>query len=52
MNSPKFKEQFPETGEDIKVMGLRHKRELHLTIAVAFVDRFVRDSRTYFARKG
>jgi len=52
MNSPQFKQQFPETGEDIKVMGLRHKRELHLTIAVAFVDRFVADSRTYFARKG
>ena len=51
MNSPQFKQQFPETGEDIKVMGLRHKRELHLTIAVAFVDRFVRDSQTYFARK-
>jgi S-adenosylmethionine synthetase len=51
MNSPPFKQQFPDTGEDIKVMGLRHKRELHLTIAVAFVDRFVPDSRTYFARK-
>ena len=51
MNSPPFKQQFPETGEDIKVMGLRHRRELHLTIAVAFVDRFVKDSRTYFERK-
>lgn len=51
MNSAAFKEQFPDAGEDIKVMGLRHKRELHLTIAVAFVDRFVRDSRAYFARK-
>lgn len=52
MNSPQFKKQFPETGEDIKVMGVRHKRELHLTIAVAFIDRYVKDSRTYFARKG
>jgi S-adenosylmethionine synthetase len=51
LNSLSFKEQFPETGEDIKVMGLRHKRELHLTIAIAFVDRFVADSRTYFERK-
>lgn len=51
MNSPQFKQRYPETGEDIKVMGVRHKRELHLTIAVAFVDRFVRDSRTYFTRK-
>ena len=51
MNSAQFKQQFPETGEDIKVMGVRRKRELHLTIAVAFVDRFVRDSHAYFTRK-
>ena len=52
MNSPQFKQRFSEIGEDIKVMGLRHKRKLHLTIAVAFVDRFVADRRAYFARKG
>lgn len=51
MNSAQFKQQFPETGEDIKIMGVRRKRELHLTIAIAFVDRFVRDSRAYFRRK-
>ena len=51
MNSAQFKRQFPETGEDIKVMGVRRKRELHLTIAVAFVDRFIRDSHSYFTRK-
>lgn len=51
MNSAQFKQRFPEAGEDIKVMGVRHKRDLHLTIAVAFVDRFVKDSRTYFIRK-
>lgn len=51
MNSAEFKQQFPETGEDIKVMGFRHRRELHLTIAVAFVDRFVKDCGTYFERK-
>ncbi len=51
MNSPQFKQLFPETGEDIKVMGLRRHRELHLTIAIAFVDRFIRDSRVYFQRK-
>ncbi len=51
MNSPRFKELFPETGEDIKVMGFRHRGKLHLTIAVAFVDRFVPDLKTYFKRK-
>jgi S-adenosylmethionine synthetase len=44
------KEQFPETGEDVKVMGVRRGRRLHLTMAVAFVDRFVADEATYFER--
>ena len=52
MNSPEFKRLFPETGEDIKVMACRNKRTLHLTIAVAFVDRFIRDAQAYFERKG
>ena len=51
MNSPEFKRLFPETGEDIKVMACRLKRKLQLTVAVAFVDRFVSDARTYFERK-
>jgi S-adenosylmethionine synthetase len=51
LNADAFKEQFPEVGEDIKVMGVRRDRELLLTIAVAFVDRFVPDARTYVARK-
>ncbi|MFQ6014452.1 MAG: methionine adenosyltransferase [Anaerolineae bacterium] len=51
MNSPEFKEAFPETGEDIKVMGYRRDRELILTIATAFIDRYVASEKAYFARK-
>lgn len=51
MNSPQFKEMFPEAGEDIKVMGYRRYRELTLTIALAFVDRFIPSEKAYFARK-
>lgn len=51
LNSPEFKEGFPEAGEDIKVMGYRRDRELILTIAVAFVDRFVESEKAYFSRK-
>lgn len=51
MNSPAFKALFPEAGEDIKVMGFRRGRELHLTAAVAFVDRFVESQDAYFRRK-
>ncbi len=52
MNSAAFKQQFPEAGEDIKVMGCRRGEELDLTAAVAFVDRFVDSEATYFKRKG
>lgn len=51
MNSKEFKKEFPETGEDIKIMGLRKKDELNLTIALAFIDRFIDSEETYFKRK-
>jgi S-adenosylmethionine synthetase len=51
LNSTAFKAAHPEAGEDIKVMGYRFGRDLTLTIALAFVDRFVPDEATYFERK-
>ncbi len=51
LNSPGFKEAFPEAGEDIKVMAYRRDRELILTVAMAFVDRFVESEKGYFSRK-
>ena len=51
LNSPSGRQRFPEAGEDVKVMGYRRDRELTLTVALAFVDRFVPDAATYFARK-
>jgi S-adenosylmethionine synthetase len=51
LNSPDFKGRFPEAGEDVKVMGVRRDRDLFLTIAAAFVDRFVPDAGSYFSRK-
>ena len=51
MNSRTFKEDFPEAGEDIKIMGFRHGQELNLTAAVAFVDRFLDGEAAYFRRK-
>jgi S-adenosylmethionine synthetase len=50
-NSPGFKASFPETGEDVKVMGVRSGRILHLTVAMPLLDRFLRDERDYFERK-
>jgi S-adenosylmethionine synthetase len=51
LNAPDFKGRFPEAGEDVKVMGVRRDRDLMLTIAIAFVDRFVPDAGSYFRRK-
>jgi S-adenosylmethionine synthetase len=51
LNSPEFKRRFPESGEDIKVMGLRKNNDLRLTISMAFVDRFVKDENDYFRKK-
>ena len=51
LNSPAARQRFPEAGEDVKVMGYRRDRELTLTVALAFVDRFIPDAATYFARK-
>jgi S-adenosylmethionine synthetase len=51
LNSTAFKAAHPEAGEDIKVMGYRFGRDLTLTVALAFVDRFVTDEDGYFERK-
>ncbi|MCD6349068.1 MAG: methionine adenosyltransferase [Candidatus Korarchaeota archaeon] len=51
LNSEEFKKEFEETGEDIKVMGSRHKNHLDLTIALAFVDRFIANESEYFRSK-
>jgi len=51
LNSKDFKKAFPESGEDIKVMGLRKDDELELIISMAFVDRFIEDEKDYFEKK-
>ncbi|OLD10530.1 MAG: S-adenosylmethionine synthetase [Crenarchaeota archaeon 13_1_40CM_3_52_10] len=51
INSPSFKKEFPETGEDVKIMGSREGGELNLTIALAFVDRLIENENQYFQRK-
>ena len=51
LNSREFKQRFPESGEDIKVMGYRNNNQLHLTISMAFVDRHVSSEEDYFDKK-
>jgi len=51
LNSKDFKKQHPESGEDVKVMGLRINDEFHFTVAMAFVDRFISSESDYFGKK-
>lgn len=51
LNSGKFKKEYPESGEDIKVMGLRQNSEIHLTVAMGLIDRFVESEEAYFRQK-
>jgi S-adenosylmethionine synthetase len=51
LNSKEFKKQHPESGEDIKVMGLRMQDEFDFTVAMAFVDRFINSESEYFTKK-
>jgi S-adenosylmethionine synthetase len=51
LNSKKFKKEFPQVGEDVKVMGFRADNHITLTIGAAFVDRFVESEEMYFKGK-
>ena len=51
LNSNIFKYAYPETGKDIKIMAFRKNRDLTLTTAIAFVDRYIRDEKVYFEKK-
>lgn len=51
LNSKEFKERYPETGEDIKIMGFRERQRLHLTVAMPLIDRYLDKEAAYFKKK-
>jgi len=51
LNSEEFKKEHPYLGEDIKVMGVRLGDKIRITIAAAFVDRYVNDVNDYLEKK-
>lgn len=51
LNSGDFKKIHPYTGEDVKVMSLRDKNDLHITIAMPFISKYVKDEKHYFKLK-
>jgi S-adenosylmethionine synthetase len=51
LNSKGFKEKFPETGEDVKIMGRRCGRTLDLTVAMPLLASCVHSEGDYFDHK-
>lgn len=51
LNSKEFKKKYPQVGEDIKVMGLRDKDKITLTVAVAMISEYVDSVETYMNTK-
>ena len=51
LNAPSFKDENPYVGEDIKVMGVRIGNRIRLTIACAFVSKYVKDVKDYLEKK-
>lgn len=51
LNSKKFKNRHPETGEDIKIMGLRERNKLEVTVAMPFLAHYIKSDKAYFEKK-
>lgn len=51
LNDPATKKKNPAIGEDIKVMGVRHKNKIDLTIACAMICTELVDTDHYFSTK-
>ena len=51
LNSEEIKNKHPEVGEDIKVMGVRIKDNIRITVSAAFVDKYVKNINQYKEQK-
>lgn len=51
LNSAEVKAEYPEIGEDIKVMAVRNHEDIELTVACAYIDRYITDISDYVEKK-
>jgi len=51
LNGSHFKQMYPESGHDVKVMGIRRGDRLGLTVAMPLLDQYITGERVYFQRK-
>lgn len=51
LNGRSFKKEFPDTGEDVKVLAVRSGGDLNVTVAMPFLAPLIRNESIYFKRK-
>jgi len=51
VNGREFKTQYPASGTDVKVMGVRRGTSVNLTVAMPLLDQYVDSERSYFRQK-
>jgi S-adenosylmethionine synthetase len=51
LNSRSFKKAFPDTGQDVKVLGVRTRGQVALTVAMPLLASAIRTGSQYFVRK-
>lgn len=51
LNSEDFRKIFPSIGKDVKVMALRQNNSVKLTIAIAFISKYIKNIEDYFENK-
>jgi S-adenosylmethionine synthetase len=51
LNSPSFKKDWPDTGQDVKVLAVRRGRDIDLTVAMPLLASKIRRESEYFSRK-
>lgn len=51
LNSSAVKSEHPEIGDDIKVMGVKRNHHFDLTVACAYIDRYIKDINDYQVKK-
>jgi len=51
INSKEFRKKYPAVGEDTKVMGTKKNGEINLFIAIAFIDKYIKNIEHYISYK-
>lgn len=51
LNGLQFKRDYPDSGKDVKIMGIRKGSKLRLTVAMPLLDKYISNEAAYFQRK-